>query len=150
MAALSNYLESGILNHLFRGTGFPIPSNISIALTSQAPQKNQTGATITEVKRYQFGSSGDATGYSRMTISTSGNGNSKWNFALGSGIKNVEQIVFPTALKDWGPVSGVAILDSNQYGSGNLLMYSALTNPRNIYVSDTVRYSSEGLEIVLE
>ena len=34
MAALSDYLESGVLNWLFRGVSFSAPSNISIALVS--------------------------------------------------------------------------------------------------------------------
>lgn len=147
MSAISDYLESGVLNHLFRGEDFSAPENISIALTSEPPIKSQTGETIVEIPS---GVGDNLTGYSRMPISTPADGDTKWAFELGSGIKNNDQIVFPTALEDWGPVSGVAVVDSDQYGSGNLLMYSALDNPRNIFVSDTVRYSSEGLEIVLK
>ena len=46
MAALSDYLESGLLNHVFRGGTFDKPSNISLALTSGIPQDSNTGSTL--------------------------------------------------------------------------------------------------------
>ena len=52
MAALSDYLESGLLHHVFRGGSFAKPSNISIALTSGVPNDSQTGTTIEEVSAY--------------------------------------------------------------------------------------------------
>ena len=49
-------------------------------------------------------------------------------------IKNKTNITFNTALTDWGYISGVAV-DSSTYGSGNLLMYSQLSNPRQIFIA---------------
>ena len=43
MAALSDYLESGLLNHVFRGQTFTKPTTISIALTSGIPLDSNTG-----------------------------------------------------------------------------------------------------------
>lgn len=223
MAALSDYLESGILNHLFRGTTFAKPSTIAIALTSGVPKDNDNGTNIPELPS---GSPTGQTGYSRINIgSPSVNGNSFWSnvgidattpFAVyseevnhsgyfyplylsensaksedlnnlsqiytfsntfpginfyapfdndssgvasnpgytlyeGNGfIKNSNQILFNTALSDWGWISGVAILDSEIYGSGNLLMYAQLENPRYIYIGDNVKFDSNSLEISLK
>lgn len=62
-------------------------------------------------------------------------------------IRNSGQIVFNTALTDWGWVSGIAITDHATVGSGNLLMHAALTNPRMIYTGDNVKFDIDTLEI---
>ena len=49
MAALSDYLESGLLSHVFRNTAFTRPTNISIALTAGVPKDSDNGSTIPEL-----------------------------------------------------------------------------------------------------
>ena len=65
MAALSDYLESGLLNHVFRGGTFAKPGNVSLALTSGIPQDSNTGATIPEIPS---GINGSGTGYARIDL----------------------------------------------------------------------------------
>ena len=164
MAALSDYLESGLLHHIFRGQSFPKPENIAIALCSGVPSDSDTG-----VSQYKNGGtlqelpSGDAngndTGYRRLSLGNpSTNGNEKWTFnsddhEAGSGIiKNSDSLLFDTgdgspALVDWGWVSGIAIVDSGEYGTGNLLMHAKLDNPRVIYTGDTVKFDLSTLQI---
>ena len=149
MAALSDYLESGLLNFVFRGQSFSAPSNISIALTSGAPQDSHTGSTIPELASGV--DPGNSTGYSRVNIG--GPSETTWAYSTddynaGSGtVRNSGQIVFNTALVDWGWVSGVAIVDSSLYGSGNVLMHATLDNPRIIYAGDNVKFDYQKLEI---
>ena len=52
-------------------------------------------------------------------------------------MSQIYTILFDTALQDWGWVSGIAIVDSGEYGTGNMLMYAQLNNPRIIYCSIT-------------
>lgn len=151
MAALSDYLESGLLHHIFRGQSFAKPSEIAIALTSGVPQDSNTGGTIPEIPS---GINGSGTGYARITLSNPANsGNKLWSYTVadhnaGSGvIKNSSSLVFETALIDWGWVSGVAIVDDSRYGSGNLLMHAQLDNPRIIYMGDSVKFDMETLQI---
>lgn len=156
MASLSNYLESGLLHHLFRGASFAKPTNIAIALCSGVPQEHHTGATIPEIPS---GINNVATGYARIDLGDPSTlGNSRWSYNIddhnaGSGIiKNASAFLFDegagsAALVDWGWVSGVAIVDSGQYGVGNLLMYAALDNPRIIYTGDTVKFDINTLQI---
>jgi len=224
MAALSDYLESGVLNHLFRTTPLSKPSTIAIALTSNVAKDSDDGASIPEIPTQ---SNTGSTGYDRVGLGDpSQNGNSKWNntgvdeltaFAIyseqvdhsgyfyplylsessaeaadtanganpadaeeytfdqfgsttfyapktldasgvasnpgyllyeGNGfIKNASQIVFDTALSDWGWVSGIAILDNEVHGSGNLLMYAELNNPRYVYTGDSIKFDVNALEI---
>ena len=231
MAALSDYLESGLLTHIFRGSTFSKPSTIAIALTSGVPKDSDNGSTIPELPSgVNNGANFVSTNYARINLgSPATTGNSIWNnigidettayqvnsidtshsgyfyplyltqsaavaadtSAGGAGvsqvytfsktfpnvtfyapvsidvsgsqtssnyttyegngfIKNAAQLVFNTALTDWGWVSGVAIVDSSVYGSGNLLMYSQLENPRFVYTGDNIKFDSNSLEISLK
>ena len=156
MAALSDYLESGLLHHIFRGQSFAKPSNVAIALCSGVPLDSDTGSTIPEM------SSGDGvnkTGYARLNLGNPSTlGDTKWDYttddhAVGSGlIKNKSSFLFDegegtAALTDWGWVSGIAIVDSGEYGTGNLLMHATLDNPRIIYTGDTVKFDVSTLQI---
>ena len=167
MAALSDYLESGLLHHIFRGETFEKPSGMLIALTSGVPVDSDTGSTILEIPS---GIDGVDTGYRRIDL---GNpsflnldsfgaaitpGDTKWTYttedhAVGSGvIGNNGAFIFETALIDWGKVSGIAILDSGTHatsadGGGNLLMYAELDNARTIYMGDSVKFDTDTLQI---
>lgn len=151
MSDFSDYLESGLLHHVFRGETFPKPSNMALALTSGQPLDSHTGATIPEVPT---GINTSGTGYSRIDIGTPvTSGDSFWTYstedhAVGSGvITNASVINFGTALIDWGAVSGIAIVDSSTYGDGNLLMQSVLDNPRTVYQGDSLRFDAGTLKI---
>mgnify|MGYP003116988724 CR=1 FL=1 len=224
MAALSDYLESGILTQVFLAGSFAKPTNVSIALTSGVPKSNQNGTTIPELPS---GSVGGSTGYARVSLgnptagtawngvgvddssrfkvyqtktdpsisgyfyplyllqsvanSVSSNGAStartfedhpgvtlyspnagdnvyqsglatdpgtSYTLYDGNGfIKNKANITFNTALTDWGYISGVAVVDSSTYGSGNLLMFSQLSNPRQIFIGDNIKFDINSLEI---
>jgi len=167
MAALSDYLESGLLNHVFRGGSFPKPTGVAIALTTSAPKDSNTGqgvlygGTFPELSSgidYDgaptLGAQSSGTNYSRVLLGDpSVVGDTVWSHVsddldAGSGIiRNSGQIVFNTALTDWGWVSGVAILDSHELGTGNLLMHATLENPRLIYTGDNVKFDVATLEI---
>tara|TARA_Y100001963_G_scaffold78062_1_gene108173 strand:+ start:771 stop:1280 length:510 start_codon:yes stop_codon:yes gene_type:complete len=169
MAALSDYLESGLLNHVFRDHSFSKPTNIAIALCSGVPRDSDTGVSCyqdpTGGSLWELPSgdeNGNDTGYRRLSLGNPTSlGNTYWSFtdedhAAGSGIiKNASSFMFDTgegsaALVDWGWVSGIAIVDSGEYGTGNLLMHAALTNPRVIYQGDTVKFDTSTLQITFK
>jgi len=160
MAALSDYLESGLLHHVFRGEIFNKPSGIAIALCSGVPLDSNTGVNVEKggtLPELPTGIDGNSTGYSRINLGDpTDNGDGYWSFstedhAAGSGvIKNVNNdatFIFDTALLDWGAVSGIAIVDSGEYGVGNLLMHAPLDSPRIIYTGDSVKFDSSTLQI---
>jgi hypothetical protein len=66
MAAISDYLENQLLNHLFRTSSFPKPSSIAIALTNGLVKDSDTGATLPEVPTGT--PIGRPTGYSRISL----------------------------------------------------------------------------------
>jgi len=151
MTSLSNYVESGLLRHLFRQGSFPKPSAIAIALTSTAPSDSDTGATIQEIPS---GINGSGTGYARLYLGDpDASGDSIWthsvaNIDAGSGvITNTSNFTFNTALVDWGWVSGVVVLDNPYYGSGNVIMSETLSNARVVYMGDGIRFDPDGMQI---
>ena len=230
MAALSDYLESQLLNHIFRATTISKPSNVSVALTTSVSNDADTGATLPEVPaEFDNGGVNTTTGYSRLNLgdpatqgttvwgdvgvdnttpfvvdngnepSHSGNfyplyldqaaavsadtgnpptaveytfskyagvsfygpaeivvsgaaeNNTQFELYDGNGfIKNNNQLVFGTALSDWGWVSGIALIDSSVQGEGNVLMYSELSNPRYVYTGDNIKFDAKSLEISLD
>ncbi len=159
MTALSDYLESGLLHHVFRGESFPKPQNVAIALCSGVPADYHTGNAKSlqgtgDLPELPSGDGSVDYGYRRVSLGNpSSQGNTKWEYNLddhnaGSGlIKNAETVLFPTALQDWGWVSGIAIVDSGEWGTGNMLMYAELNNPRVIYQGDTVKFDLSTLKI---
>jgi len=155
MAALSDYLESGLLHHIFLGQAFEKPSGMLIALTSGVPAESDTGSTIPELPS---GIAGVKTGYTRIDLGNPSLDSAKWSYttadhAVGSGvIGNSGSLIFDTAEVDWGIVSGIAICDSGTHatstdGGGNLLMYAQLDNPRTIYMGDSVKFDTDTLQI---
>lgn len=153
MAALSDYLESGLLHHIFRGEVFNKPSGIAVALTSGICTDEMTGSTIPELAS---GVDGVDTGYRRVDLGDpSSVGDITWAFTstgddtpkggLSGVLGNSSAITFDTALTDWGWVSGVAICDSGV--SGNLLMHAELGNARLIYTGDSVKFDTDTLQI---
>jgi hypothetical protein len=222
MAALSDYLENKLLNHIFRDEAYPQPTDIAIALTSGVPLDSDSGETLPELP-IEIG--GNNTNYTRQQV---GRGSDFWkdvgvsnstyavyyptsvaatsgyyyplyvsqtaaqaaaattsdttvnthtfdefpgvtfytprsqekkaqetnpNYVLYEGngfIQNKEQIIFSSAHTDWGWVSGVAIVDDSAHGSGNMLMYAELTNPRYVYTGDNLKFEIGSLEICLK
>jgi hypothetical protein len=144
MAAFSDYLKVSVLDHLFRDTAMAQPTNISVALVTSATLDADTGATFNEVPLLI---DSEATGYARVSMGSPSDDD--WTFSgetIGT-LLNTNQVAFNAALVDWGAISGVAILDSNTHGAGNILMHATLENARLIYMGDKVRFDSESLEI---
>lgn len=130
---ISNYLESGILNHLFRTGTFSKPATLAIALCSGAP--TDTGLAGNELA--------SAGAYARQLL---GPADANWSFvsqgAGGSGTtSNLSTITFPQATANWGTITHVAIMDSGVYGAGNMLMYDRLVASRTINTNDTFTFA---------
>jgi hypothetical protein len=135
MSAMTSYFESGILNQVFRGLSFTLPSTgIYIGLTSGVP--SEADAASDEL-------TGNA--YARVHAATG-----KWNAPSADGdghkVENNAAIDFPTAAGgNWGYASGVIIADA--LTGGNILMKGSLTTPRNILEGDTFRFSTNDLDV---
>jgi len=145
MANLSEYAQSGILNWWLRANsnGFKPPLNVCIALCSGIPGEANNGGNIPEIA--------NAGGYVRLNLGAPSNTFlSDWSLVSISGeIQNPSTLVFVQASTNWGMVSGVAVLDSGVYGSGNMLMFGALSVPRDVKSGDTFQFNSNNFDIFL-
>ena len=152
MSAMSDYLESGIIDHFLRGTTISKPGNISLALCSGVPADADIGGIaaggnagrIPELKASEDGGGG----YIRLSLGAPGN----TYFSIPSGTAsptttNVSALEFAQASADWGYVSGVAIVDATGWGLGNVLLYGALTTPRIVTNGDIFRFNAGDIDI---
>lgn len=136
MAALTNYLENKLIDHILQNTAFTSPATLYVALFT-AVTDGEAG-TVTEV----------ATGsYARVAVTASV---SNWSDATGNNgtTANVNTVTFPTATVDWGTVTHFGIYDAPT--AGNLLIYAALTASRNITTGSTPSFAASALTIQLD
>ena len=151
MTVISDYLESGIINLIFRSNtnSFAAPGNLSIALCSGVPQDHQTGATIPEIAS---GVAGVSNGYKRYNLeSPRGSGDITWRQVSSSGFtNNLNRLNFPECTSTaWGLMSGIAICNKSGIGTGQVLMHGKLATPVTIRTGETFSFNIGDLEIDL-
>lgn len=134
MAAMSDYLEDALINHLFRNTNYTRPANIYVALFTAAP--NDTGGG-TEVS---------GTGYARQAVPTGAS--SEWTAASGGSTENDEIIEFPEAGASWGTVTHIGLFDAST--SGNLMFHGALDTAKAVGEGDIFRINAGDLTVTLQ
>jgi len=151
MTALSEYLQSRVQKAFFHGETLTLPSNISIALTSDPAEDHQDGSSIPEIPQSVTVSGTDYdTGYKRINVCTPQiNGSDNWSYVGSGNMQNIKQLVFDVCKENWGAVSGIAILDSPTYGSGNLLFHGTLEYPRTVLKGDAPKFDATVLQICL-
>lgn len=137
MGALTNYLESGLINHVFRGSSYSAPSTLYIGLVRSFTSSDLENGTLDEP------SSGS---YARQSYTSNG---TNWIAPYTSGTAltthNTSAIEFPVATANIGDISGVFIADNA--ASGNVLFYGQLSSSRNIRSGDQFVFSSGALKI---
>ena len=135
MTALTNYTENNLINHIFRTGTFTKPTYLYIGLIT-ALTDGEAG-TVTEVT----GGS-----YARVACNPS---DTNWNATTTTGATaNTAAIQFPAATADWDQVTSFGIWDAAT--SGNLLIYSSLTNPRTITNGTTPSFGAGALTFQID
>lgn len=133
MAALSDYLENALIEHLFRNTNYTRPANIYVALYTAAPNDAGGGTEV----------SGGS--YARQAIATGAS--SGWDAASGGATANTATVTFPTATANWGTVTHVGLFDA--VTGGNLLMHGALSASQAVNNGNIFRFNAGDLDISL-
>ena len=117
MAALTNYLENKLIDHIFRTSSFTKPTSLYVGLLTGITDAE--AGTITEV-------SGGS--YARVVRNPL---DANWNASTTSGTTaNTASLQFPSATADWGTCTHFGIWDAAT--GGNLLIYAPLTVARTI------------------
>ena len=141
MGALSDYLESGILNHIFRGTKITDWSDLYIGLVSAYTAEALEGGISSELS---------GGGYERVKFKVSeGNWTAPYASGQATAIHNKSGIAFPTATSDIGTVAGVVICNAQAPG-GDLLFHGPLTNSRTLTKDSQFVFPSGTLKVTFD
>lgn len=132
MSAMSDYLESKILNAVFRNTPYISPTNVYLALFKTAPSDASVGQEI------------DKADYSRKVISFS----TPENIEGVMTIKNDSPVMFDAASTNWGTITHVAIMDAET--AGNMLYYGNLSQPKEINIGDVLVFLVNDIQIGID
>lgn len=125
----SDYLENKLVDHLFRSATFAKPTGLYVALFTAAPSDAGGGTEVvggsyarvnlppldTNWKATQGGTTGASSGSGGVT-------------------SNAVAITYPAPTANWGTVTHFGLFDAAS--GGNLIIWDALTSPRNILSGD--------------
>lgn len=126
---LTTFFKNLVANAVFHADSVSIPGTYYIGLSSTEP--NENGENVSE----PIGS----TGYSRVSL------NNMFSPAIQGVIQNKAPVSFPTATASQGLISYYCIFD-NSVG-GNLCVYGALNESKNVGSQDTLSFPAGELEI---
>ena len=144
MSAMSDYLENKLVDHIFRGQSFGVPTNLWFALYTSAPTDSGGGTEVSGVGYARvaiapsLNSWSGTQGQASTGSASSGSSGSTWN-------KTAIQFGTPGA-GGWGSVTSFAIFDAST--GGNMLFHGTLTGgARTIQQNDTVSFPIDSLQI---
>jgi len=129
MAAMSDYLENQLIDHLFRGATFAKPAGLHLALYTVAPTDAGGGTEVV----------GGAYARTNMNQGNAGNTDTAGtNLVASAGTTgqtaNSADLIFPAPTANWGSIVAIGIFDAAT--AGNLLFWSALVTPKTVNNAD--------------
>lgn len=139
MANMSNYLEGKLIDHIFRGIEYTMPSVLAVALCTASPNESSTGSTLTEV--------GNGNGYSRSVLNPN---ETNWSGVSDGTTHNQQTVSFSPATGNWGTVTSLAICDSSTWGGGNVLFYADLTEPQSITANKVFSFVAGNISVQID
>lgn len=139
MAAFSDHLEQGILDHTLRGNSLPTPSTIYLALFTNDPTDADAGMEVAD------------TAYVRQDMAKGGVISSGWSAPAAEGegtkVSNAKVIQFPPVADAAVQVTHYGLYDSQT--GGNLLYHGAFTVSKTLDINDVLSVDIGGLQIIL-
>lgn len=129
-AAMADYLENKIIDHVFRATAYTAGANIFIGLSTSACSDSATG---TEVSGGSYARVSVASGTTNWA-GTQSAGSTAVSSGTGGTTSNNIAITFPAPTANWGSVSHVIFMDASS--AGNILFCVALTVAKTVNNGD--------------
>jgi hypothetical protein len=123
MAAMSNYLETALVNAVLRNTSYTSPTTVYVGLFTSDPTDAGSGTEV----------SGGSYARKAMAFSSPSNG----------ATSNSSAVEFDQATASWGTVTHFGLFDASS--SGNLLLHGALTASKTIDNGDVFKFASSAL-----
>lgn len=136
MSAISDYLETKLVDLIFQATAFSTLSNIYVSLHTSATTDAGGGTEV----------SGGS--YARVPVSTSGGWTATYTNGTAKATNNASNISFPTATGSWGTVTHFGLWDASS--GGNLLFHGALAASKTVASGDVIRFLANQLIINLD
>ena len=134
MSQLSDYLESQLVIHMFKGTAYTAPGTVYIACGTANP--GEAGAAST----WEVASS---IGYTRQAIVA----NTGWGTESGGTVSNSSLLNFGTATSNWGTVTHLAIMHGSTIAAGTILFYGTVTTNRIVNSGDVFQVPAGSLSV---
>lgn len=139
MAAFSDHLEEGILNHTLRGQSLSTPATIYLALYTTDPTDAVTGNELAD------------TAYVRQDMAKGGAISSGWTPPATSGegfaASNAKVIQFPPIADGSVTITHYALFDAQT--GGNLLYHGEFTVAKTLEINDVLSVDIGGLQVIL-
>lgn len=129
---ISTYASNALLDHIFKNTAYDTTASIYVGLKNGNPTDDNSGGTEPSTGAYARVEHTSWTAASGATAATENNG----------------AITFPQASAGWGTVDYFMIMDAMT--GGNMLIYGALDNSRNIGLNDTPSFASGALDVTMD
>jgi hypothetical protein len=123
MAAMSNYLETALVNAVLRNTSYTSPTTVYVGLFTSDPTDAGSGTEV----------SGGSYARKAMAFSSPSNG----------ATSNSSAVEFDQATASWGTVTHFGLFDASS--SGNLLLHGALTTSKTIDDGDVFKFATSAL-----
>lgn len=143
MAALSDYLENKLIDHLLRATAYTAPATTYVALLTAAPSDVGGG---TEVSGGSYARASVASGTGAWTATQGGTSGA--SYGTGGTTGNAATISFATPSAGWGTVTHFGVYDA--LTGGNLLFHGALTASKVINSGDSVSFAAGALTLQID
>jgi hypothetical protein len=130
MAAMSDYLENKLVDHILRAQTFTAPATVYVSLHTSATTDAGGGTEVT-------GGS-----YARVAVTSSlsnwagtqSAGSTTASSGTGGATSNNAAITFPAPSASWGTISHFAIWDAST--AGNMLFHGSLTTSKTVNNGD--------------
>lgn len=128
---MTNYMENRLIDFVFRGQSYNLPSDLYVALYSTTTTESGDGTEIS------------GGGYARVAVArslgvwagTQGPGTTEPSNGASGRTSNNSPISFPSPTADWGVVTHFAILDAAM--GGNMLYYGQMAIPKTVNAGDS-------------
>jgi hypothetical protein len=126
--SLTDDLEIKVLDHIFNGVAYTPPAHIYVGLFTAAPSDTGGGTEL----------SGHAYARQEVTFAAAASG----------AVASDAAVTFPAATADWGDITHSALFDAAT--AGNMLMWGALTTPRNVADSEIFMFPIGSIRVTLD
>lgn len=143
MAALSDYLENKILDHILRATPYTAPATVYVGLLTAAPNDAGGGTEVTGGSYARVGVTAATTAWNGTHGTTTGASS-----GTDGTVENAATIAFPTPSASWGTATHWGVYDAAT--AGNLLFYAALTVAKTINNGDAVSFAAGALSLQID